>query len=496
MIPQFSSPVNVDGTIQPTPWISHPDNVKDFFETGHTISTNVALTAGSEKSNFRLSFTDLSQKGMVPNTDFGKRTLSFSASSTPTDKLTFTASGQYVNSISDNQPGYGYAAGNVMQQFTWTGRQVDYTLLKAKQRNADGSIYNWNHNYHNNPYMTLTEDLNKLRRDRVIGNAMVKYQILPYLSAYVRTGGDVYTNFVSSQAFVGDMDFPNGTYNEQVDQFREINSDFLVTFDKALGTDFNLGLNFGGNRMDRITQQNTGEAPELAVPGVYNVANSSVTPKVTNRYTSKRINSLYGFGQIGYKNEIFLDFSLRNDWSSTLPEENNSYLYPSVSVSGVISDIFNIKSNVLSFAKIRGSWAQVGMDTDPYQLQPTVSFGDGWNAGTKLLNLFVPNTLPNTGLKPQKNESIEFGADLRFFLDRIRLDFTYYNQKAINQIVDIAVSAASGYTAKTVNAGRIDNKGVEILLALTPVKTSDFRWDITFNYSKNNNKVVELAEGS
>jgi outer membrane receptor protein involved in Fe transport len=233
----------------------------------------------------------------------------------------------------------------------------------------------------------------------------------------------------------------------------------------------------------------------LAVPGVYNVANSSVTPKVTNRYTSKRINSLYGFGQIGYKNEIFLDFSLRNDWSSTLPEENNSYLYPSVSVSGVISDIFNIKSDVLSFAKIRGSWAQVGMDTDPYQLQPTVSFGDGWNASTKLLNLFVPNTLPNTGLKPQKNESIEFGADLRFFLDRIRLDFTYYNQKAINQIVDIAVSAASGYTAKTVNAGRIDNKGVEILLALTPVKTSDFRWDITLNYSKNNNKVVELAEG-
>ena len=267
------------------------------------------------------------------------------------------------------------------------------------------------------------------------------------------------------------MDYPTGYYNETVDLFREINSDFLVTFDKEIATDFNLHLNFGGNRMDRITQQNIGEAPELAVPGVYNVANSSVTPQVSNRYTSKRINSLYGFGQIGYKNEIFLDFSLRNDWSSTLPEENNSYLYPSVSVSGVITDIFKIKSNVLSFAKIRGSWAQVGMDTDPYQLEPTVSFGDGWNASTKLLNLFVPNTLPNTTLKPQKNESIEFGADLRFFLDRVRLDFTYYNQKSINQIVDIAISAASGYTAKTVNAGRIDNKGVEILLAVTPVKT-------------------------
>jgi TonB-linked SusC/RagA family outer membrane protein len=495
MIPQFSSPVNVDGTIQPTPWISHPNNVKDFFETGHTVSTNVSLTGGTEKSNFRLSFTNLNQQGMVPNTDYLKKTVSFSASSNPVDKLTFSASGSYVNAKSDNQPGYGYAASNVMQQFTWTGRQVDYTLLKAKQRNADGSIYNWNHNYHNNPYMTLNEDLNKLRRDRLIGNAMVKYQFTSYLSAYVRTGGDIYNNYTSTQAFVGDMDFRTGYYSETVDLFREINSDFLITFEKEIVSDLNLSLNFGGNRMDRVTQQNVGTAPELAVPGVYNVANSSVTPQTSNRYTSKRINSLMGFGQIGYKNEIFLDFSLRNDWSSTLPEDNNSYLYPAVSVSGVITDIFNIKSNVLSFAKIRGSWAQVGMDTDPYALEPTVAFGDGWNAGTKLLNLYVPNTLPNTELKPQKNESIEFGADLRFFLDRIRLDFTYYNQKSLDQIVDIAISGASGYTAKTVNAGRIDNKGVEILLALTPVKTANFRWDVTFNYAKNNNKVVELAEG-
>jgi TonB-linked SusC/RagA family outer membrane protein len=495
MIPQFSSPVNADGTIEPTPWISHPNNVKNFFETGHTTSTNVSLTGGSEKSNFRLSFTDLKQKGMVTNTDLNKRTLAFAASSNPVDKLTFSASGNYVNTFSDNQPGYGYDANNVMQQFTWTGRQVDYTLLKAKQHNEDGSIYNWNHNYHNNPYMTLYDNLNVLRRDRFFGTAMVKYQFLPYLSAYVRTGGDIYNNFSSSRRFVGDMDYPQGYYSETVDLFREINTDFLVTFDKEIATDLNLTLNFGGNRMDRITQQNVGTAPELAVPGVYNVANSAVTPQTTNRYTNKRINSLYGFGQLGYKNELFLEFSARNDWSSTLPENNNSYLYPSVSLSGVITDIFNIKSDILSFAKLRGSWAQVGGDTDPYSLDPTVSFGDGWNASTKLLNLYVPNTLPNTGLKPQKNESLEFGADLRFFLDRVRLDVTYYNQKAINQIVDIATSAASGYTAKTVNAGRIDNKGVEILLALTPVKTGDFRWDITFNFSKNKNKVVELAEG-
>jgi TonB-linked SusC/RagA family outer membrane protein len=494
MIPQFSS-VDANGVAQPAPWISHPDNVKNFFETGSTVSTNVSFTGGSEKSSVRLSFTNLDQKGMLPNTDFGKKTLSFNASTNPVNNLTFSASGSYVHSKSDNQPGYGYAANNVMQQFSWTGRQVDYTLLKAKQRNADGSIFNWNHNYHNNPYMTLYENLSPMRRDRFIGNAMVQYQFTSYLSAYIRTGGDIYSNFASERAFVEDMDYPTGRYYEQVDLFREINSDFLVTFQKGLGADFDFSLNLGGNRMDRVTQRNTGEAPELAVPGIYNVANSSVTPVTTNRYRSKRINSLYGFGQLGYKNALFLDYSLRNDWSSTLPPEHCSYMYPAVSLSGVITDLLGIESDVLSFAKLRASWAEVGGDTDPYQLAPTVDFGDGWNASTKLLNLFVPNTLPNSELKPQKNKSWEFGADMRFFLDRIRLDVTYYNQQSINQIVDIATSGASGYLAKTVNAGRIDNKGLEVLLAVTPVKTNDFRWDVTFNFSKNKNEVKELAEG-
>jgi len=495
MIPQFSSPVDANGVPQPSPWISHPNNVKDFFEVGTTVSTNVSLTGGNEKSNFRLSYTDLTQNGMVPNTDFKKKTLAFSATSNPIEKLTFSASGNYVNAGSDNQPGYGYAAANVMQQFSWTGRQVDYKLLKAKQLNEDGSIYNWNHNYHNNPYMTLTEDLNKLRRDRFIGNAMVKYQFTDNLSAYIRTGGDIYSNFISTQKFVGDMDYPTGYYGETVNLYREINSDFLVTYDKNFGTDFNFSFNLGGNRMDRLTQENRGTAPELAVPGVYNVANSAVTPTVFNEYKSKRINSLYGFGQLGYKNELFLEYSVRNDWSSTLPKGHNSYLYPAISLSGVITDMFNIQSPILSFAKVRASWAQVGGDTDPYSLEPTVSFGGGWNASTKLLNLYVPDLLPNAELKPQTNTSIEFGADMRFFLDRVRLDVTYYNQKSIDQIVNIPISASSGYTAKTVNAGEIDNKGVELLLAITPVKLSDFRWDVTFNFAKNQNKVVALAEG-
>ncbi|MEI7524534.1 MAG: SusC/RagA family TonB-linked outer membrane protein [Mariniphaga sp.] len=495
MIPQFSSPVDANGVPQPSPWVSHPNNINQLFDIGVTNSTNVSLAGSSDKSSFRVSFTNLDQNGMVAFTDFKKKTLAFNASTTPIEKLTFSASGNYVYAGSDNQPGYGYDANNVMQQFTWTGRQTDYSLLRAKQHNADGSIFNWNHNYHNNPFMTLKENKNILRRDRVTGNAMVKYQFTSHLSAFVRTGGDIYSNFSSTRRFVGDMDYPNGYYGESLYLFREVNTDFIIAYDRNIGKDFNFTFNLGGNRMDRVTQSNTGVAPELAVPGVYNVANSAVTPQTTNYYASKRVNSLYAFGQLGYKNALFLDYSVRNDWSSTLPANNNSYYYPALSLSGVLTDLLKVESDVLSFAKLRASWAQVGGDTDPYSLSPTVAFGGGWNASTKLLNLAVPNLLPNTTLKPQTNESVEFGADVRLFKNRVRLDVTYYNQKSINQIVNIPISAGSGYTAKTINAGRIDNKGIEVLLEVTPVKTKDFKWDVTFNFAKNQNKVVSLAEG-
>ncbi|NEW78813.1 MAG: SusC/RagA family TonB-linked outer membrane protein [Gelidibacter sp.] len=494
MIPQFNSPQNPDGSYQPTPWISHPNNVKDVFDTGISTTTNVAFSGGDDKSNFRVSFTNLDQKGMIPNTDFKKKTLSFSGSSSPNDRLTFSAGGNYINSGSDNQPGYGYNAQNIMQQFSWTGRQVDYTALRDKQRNEDGSIFNWNYNYHNNPYSTLYENLSPSRRDRFIGNAMVTYKLTDNLSAFVRTGGDVYSNWQSTRRFKGDQDFKTGYYGETIESFREVNTDFLLSFNDEYG-DFGVSLNFGGNRLDRIYQHNTSVAPELAIDGVYNVANSAVTVTTSNYFSKKRVNSLYGSGQLSYKNMFFADFSVRNDFSSTLPIENASYIYPSVSVSGVLTDAFDIKSDFLSFAKVRGSWAQVGGDTNPYSLSPTIAFGNSWNADPKLLNLAVPNTLPNAQLKPQTTTSVEFGVDMRFLKNRVKLDVTYYNAKSEDQIVNIPISAASGYTSKTINAGRIDNKGVEVLLGITPLRTDDFSWDIVLNFAKNENKVVELAEG-
>jgi len=324
---------------------------------------------------------------------------------------------------------------------------------------------------------------------------MAKYQFNSWLSAFVRTGIDYYSNFNTTRRAMNMQEFPNGYYMEEVDLYRESNTDFLLTGVKKYD-DYEVNVSVGGNTMDYARTYNFVSAPELAVEGVYNVKNSLVPQVADNFMWRKRINSLYFSGSVGYKSMIYLDFSGRNDWSSTLPVGNNSFFYPSVQLSGVITEIKEFDPSVLSFGKLRVSYAKVGADTDPYKLFPTVSFGDGWNASTKLLNQFIPNELPNADLKPQFVSSFEVGGDFRFMNNKIRLDLTYYNSSATNQIIAVPISAASGFTTKVTNAGRIDNNGVEVLLGATLLKSKNgLNWDVTVNWSKNVNKVVELAEG-
>ncbi|MCK9399699.1 MAG: SusC/RagA family TonB-linked outer membrane protein [Bacteroidales bacterium] len=494
MLPQYDSPI-VDGVRTATPWISHPDNIKDFLETGVTTTTNLAIVGGYTDANFRLSYTNMNQTGMLPNTDYKKNTLAFGASANATDKLNISGSVNYVSATSDNLPAYGYDAQNVFQQFIWASRQVNYSDLK-NYTNPDGSKYNWNYNYHNNPYFTLNENLNTLDRDRLFGNAKVLYKFTENLSAFVRTGIDNYSNLSTERAAYGDMDNPNGFYDEALSTFKEINTDALIMFDKGLGEYFDLNVNLGGNIMNQNFHRTFGAADELAVADVYTLANSKVALRSTSFFREKSIHSLYFSGQLGFKNALFLEFTGRNDWSSTLPKESWSYFYPSFTLSAVITDLAKMDNKVLSYAKVRVGYAVVGSDTDPYNLLPVLSFGSGWNSATKYLNQYVPDGLPNPELKPQKVYGFETGAELKFFLNRISLDFTYYNQQTKNQIIAIPVSASSGYTSKFINAGQIDNSGIEITLGASPVKSDKgFNWDIYLNFAKNKNEVVSLAEG-
>jgi TonB-linked SusC/RagA family outer membrane protein len=493
-IPQFDSPLDADGHYTPTPWVSRPDNVKDFFETGVNLINSIAINGGGDKSAVRLSYTNQRQTGMVPNTDQKKHTISLNGNVDLTDKFSVNASANFVKTHSDNLPGYGYSAQNVMQQFVWFGRQVDIAALK-NYKNADGSKFNWNHNYHNNPYFTLYENLNGVMRDRIYGNAKANYRFNDYLSAFVRTGTDYYTNRNTGRIAVTDLDNPEGSYTEDAYTFSEVNTDFLLTFNKDIATDVNFSLSAGGNQMNQNTQYTFGSADELAVADVYTLNNSKVPLRTSNEIRRRRINSLYTFGQVGYRDALFLDFSYRVDWSSALPAGNNQYGYPAVNVSAVITELAGIESNTLNNLRVKAGYAQVGNDTGPYQLLNYGSFGDAWNAATKLPNMFVPNTLANDQLKPEKSTGWEVGFEAGILDNRVRLDFTYYDKKTEDQIIAIPVSAASGYAAKYVNAGEISNKGIEVILGATPVQMGDFKWDMNVNFATYNNQVVSLAPG-
>ncbi len=498
LITQFDSPLDADGNRIATPWVSHKDNIKNFFETGINTSTNVAISGSGEYASARLSYTQTNQKGMVPNTDYTTKTVSLGLTGNPSKWLNISGSGNYIKATSKNQPGYGYDAQNVMQQFFWFGRQVDISKLKT-YTNPDGSKYNWNYNFHNNPYFTLNENLNALTRDRVYGNAKVLFKIYKDFSAFVRTGIDYYTNLNQNRIAFEDIDNAYGYYGEVKNTFKEMNTDFLLMYNhKFTQAKLELQLNAGGNTMDQYRYNMSATAGELAVPGVYNVSNSRIAVTATNRTEHKRLNSLYFSGQLGWRSAVYLDFTGRNDWSSTLPKDQWSYFYPSVSLSGIITELIPAKTDILPYAKVRISWAKVGSDTDPYSLYPTLSFGDPFSTTYSGLTQFVPNTLPNSTLKPQFTNSLEIGAELKFLNNRISLDVTYYNQKTTDQILNAPVSSATGYQNKYINAGEIDNKGFEVTLGATAIKgdgQKKINWDIQLNYAKNQNKVVELAPG-
>ncbi len=382
-IPQFNSPRSVPGfrggdidvapdgsTITPTPWQAQPDNVTDFFETGITLTNNVAVSGGNESGDFRLSYTNLDQTGMLPNTDLRRNTVLFSGGYKLSEKLKANATVNYIRSRSDNRPSVSYGTESLMYLWVWYGRQINTNNLRDYwQPGLEGQQqFNYNYNYHDNPYFTSYENTNGQAKDRLLGNISLTYDFTDNLSLMVRSGTDFYRELRDRKRAFSTQRFPFGMYREDNIFFEERNTDFLLSYNKAVDDTWTLGASFGGNRMDQTYEYNELVAPQLSIPEVYNFGNSRVALQAEEFIKRKRINSLYGLANIGYKNVLFLDLTARNDWSSTLPTDNNSYFYPSVSASAVVSDMVELPS-VFAFAKLRASWAQVGNDTDPYSLR-------------------------------------------------------------------------------------------------------------------------------
>ncbi len=485
-IPQFFS----EG--QAVPWESHPNNVRDFFETGRTTTVNAALSMGSERASARLSLGRFEQDGMQPGFMLQRTTLGLNASGDISEKLKAQASAQYLKVDGANRPGQGYSADNPMFGFVWSGRQVDTKLLKGHLYNPDGSQFNWNNRWNNNPYWVATVNKNWDNRDRVIGSGSLTYQVTPWISAMVRSGTDWsqdHRKRIFAAGTVGQSGVDeNGAFGEANAFRQETNTDFLLTAIPENMGDFTVTVNMGGNRRDNDYRSNDVYARNLVIPGLYDLGNAAVTPELGDWREQIRVNSLYGAAQIGYKDFFFVDVTGRNDWSSTLPEDNNSYFYPSVSGSLILSDLVTVPG--MNYAKLRGGWTAVGNDASAFSLV------DPYVARTPfdgVPRFSASSSLRNFDLKPERTEAWEVGGEFQFLDDRLGIDLAYYNKNTVNQIVPSQVSALTGFTSRFVNAGTIQNTGIEVQVTGTPLRLDNgLEWEIYGNYSKNNSEVVEL----
>ncbi len=474
------------------PFTPKPFNVRDYFKSASTWDTNFSVATTSDRTNARLSLTRMDQNGMVPGHANDRTAIFLSASADVTDKLVVSGATTYTARRGQHIPEVGYEGYNPLQGYIWFGRQVSTHRLEqfgqAPDQVESGEYANWNYNYHDNPYWESNSRNNALNRDRVTGHLEASYQINDYLSVMLRSGTDWYQENRKETRPPSARDIDGGF--DDIGLFRqEINTDFLVAAQKDLTSDLNVAFRVGGNHRTNDENIDVVTSNNLNVPGIYNVSNVSQPAVIRNWVEKKEVNSLYGFATFSWRDYLFLDVTGRNDWSSTLPTVNNSYFYPSVSTSLVFTDVTDAFSSFLSYGKLRASWAKVGNDAAPYQLASVLSPANPF--GTRS-GFSVNNTIPNSGLRPESTVSWEVGADLRTADDRVALDLTYYQTETTDQILGVQVSSASGFTSQVLNAGKIANKGVEVVLSATPV-TGALRWDVTANFSKNQSEVLELT---
>lgn len=472
------------------PFVAHPDNVRDFFQTGYSLNNGIAIADATEKFDYRLSYNNLKQVGVVPNSGQGKNSVTLNTTLRLTPKLSLTANANYSKLGSDNLPGTGGSRStSTMLQFAWFGRQVDINELK-NYLDEDGNTFNWNNSYYSNPYWVAYENTVSQNRNRLIGSVGLNYKIIDGLDFNFRTGTDYYNDRRKVRVAYGTNGSPFGSYTESAFTVSETNTDGTLNLNKKLSSDFTLEALVGANIRSRYIEQNDQSAPRLAVAGLYALNNSRDPLTSSNIYNKLKSYSIYSSAQLGFRNYLFANITARNDWSSTLPAQNRSYFYPSFNGSFVLTEALDIKSEVLDYAKIRGGWSKVGKDADPYRLINTYGFSAPFGSNPQL----SPSTTDlNPNLKPETTTSTELGAEASFFNKRVRLDLSLYNTNSYDQILSVDVSQSTGFKSKLLNAGKINNKGIEIQLGVTPVKKA-FTWDVDVNFAANRSRVISLDD--
>lgn len=481
-----------DGSVHP--FLIYPNNTSSFFRTGLTAQNTAVLSVNTGKTGVRFSFTDMRNKDILPNTNMSRDNFNLRVN-TSAGPIDFDFSANYTRENVKNRPALGSSQSNVGKNLMTLASTYNIEWLKNYQ-NADGTYANWNGNdqYNRNPYWDLYKNENKSVKDVFRFTAKAIYNIDKHLKIQGTLGTDInnmnFDDFIArSTPGVLPGKLTNSIFNN-----RTLNAEILALYNNNWGS-FDLNATLGGNifKVDNKTTVITATDQQMdGVVSIINYAEQNVQPSTYK----KQINSLYASASLGYRSTYYLEGTVRGDRSSTLPSSNNTYIYPSVSGSIVFTNFIknsNIK-NVFSFGKVRASWAKVGSDTDPYQLALNYATGKysypGFTIG--MINNY---TQPNSDLKPTMTSSYELGAELKFFNGRLGIDLTYYNQTSKDQIISLASSASSGYQSRLINAGKIQNKGIELAINGRVLQIKDFAWDAGFNFSKNSNKVLELVEG-
>ncbi|TBW27429.1 SusC/RagA family TonB-linked outer membrane protein [Gramella sp. KN1008] len=487
----------LDSYQQARPWTAAENGPETLFRTGISNYTNISLDGGNEDGTFRFGYTNDDRQGIIPNSLIKKDIVDLSGTYNFTDKLSATAKGTYTRVSGRGRYGTGYDSGNVVQMMRqWFQTNVDLQEQKDAYF-ATGQNITWNPNglddltphYFDNPYFTLYENYQSDLRNRFIGRAQLDYQFNDWLSAFARFGVDTYSDLQEERKNIGSVDQP--FYSKYQNQFEQYNYDFIVNFDKDISETINLNGLVGTSLLTQQTNRTLSVTNGgLVVPGLWALSNSASALSPPSEFDFKR-RKLGHYAQlsIGFNNLLFLDGSFRVDESSTLPAGENVYTYPAGSASFVFSELLN--NDWLDFAKLRAGWAKVTNDAGAYSVNNTVSAGDPFGS-TPIY--FISDTSQNPDLKPESTEEAEIGLEAQLFNRRLGLDISAYKKNTTDQILPVQVSPASGFNFKYVNAGEMENKGIELALYGSPIKSDDFEWNINVNWAKNENTVVSLFE--
>ena len=478
-----------------TPWVANPDNMKDFFDGGHTLVNNVAISNSNDHSAFRLSYTHYDQNGLVPNNNVKRHTFSTNSSYTINQWLEASVSASYVKTKSTNRPYLGYGRETPMYFFIWLPQSHNINSYRDYWQPGLEGLHQFQGNYgenHNNPYFYQYENTSGQDKDKFFGNLKLDVGFNDHLKLIVRGGIDFYNDFRPRQMAYSTADYPQGFYEEVDLRFQENNYDALLSYQPEMGSDFGVMANLGASYMDRTQKTSRATAKSLTVPGLYSLENSVEKPDVNSYGYHKRTNSVYGSVQLNYRHAVFLDITGRNDWSSALPVDNNSYFYPSVTGSILLNELLEMPE-YLNYLKLRGGYAQVGNDTDPYNLRAVYNT-NGFFGSNALIS--EESALKNKALKPERISTIEAGLEFSLFNDRLRTDLSWYRSDSKDQILNLQSTPTTGYNSRVLNAGKIRNSGIELVVSGTPVKLENgFTWDLSMNFARNRGKVLSLAEG-